>query len=624
MVNIYNKKNVKKTLTSLIIIILLSVSVGLNSLPVKAETNVFGYTTIGSTSTGFGGDYFAAFPINVTETTTINTISLYCAFSEATDMSVALYNGTAPTFNLIAYSSEITVGTDLGWYNFTISNTNIDTGIYYILENHPSAAGNIALRYDADGTISYYAASTYDYPSCWNTTLTSTGQWSSRHYSAYIAYNETPTTTPSYSNLTVSTTRANSICDFSATFSDGTALQSNGRYVFETNNTGVWVADSYINFTSTPQTITVSKTLNATVGTVVSYRWNFTNNAGNSNTTGVQNITLRTQMTDMVDVTPDTNNEVVAWFTSITTPMGNDTVLTMSLDDFQANFTTAKNECSITGFIVYDFGFMQGYDRTNFTNTGLAQLFPVANQTGIKLYVGVLADYMRVEWNSTYQTDLNTSLLNMGTWIVDNNYLAAFGGLVVDGANNAFGVLQPTLTEFDFFVSDALGINNVPVIWAQQNVDWEGNGYGVDANAVISTYNYDGYDDAMTQWETFITYNNDTESGFWYNLGGMSPILDTFRDGWNASALRNQVDYCVSNGNMTHYLQYFCWMGGQESLSASDSMSKYPDEWGELQAINNEFLYGEVLFRINGILISEYTSWKGISIGNWFEIKSIG
>ena len=97
---------------------------------------------------------------------------------------------------------------------------------------------------------------------------------------------------PTYTNLSTSSTIAGLPCLFNATFTDAVALEVNGQYIFETNNTGAWVAEGAVNFTSTPETASVSKTLNITVGAVVSYRWNFTNNASESNTTGIQSLTV--------------------------------------------------------------------------------------------------------------------------------------------------------------------------------------------------------------------------------------------------------------------------------------------------------------------------------------------
>jgi hypothetical protein len=98
---------------------------------------------------------------------------------------------------------------------------------------------------------------------------------------------------PTYSSLSVSSTIKGSSCTFGATFNDGVALQPNGQWTFGTNNTGSWVWQSWTNFTSTPQTETVTKTLNSVVGVKISYEWNFTDNAhtGGNQATGVQTFT---------------------------------------------------------------------------------------------------------------------------------------------------------------------------------------------------------------------------------------------------------------------------------------------------------------------------------------------
>jgi hypothetical protein len=51
---------------------------------------------------------------------------------------------------------------------------------------------------------------------------------------------------------------------------------------------GFWVWGSAVNFSSSPQTVSVVKVLNSSVGVYVAYMWNFSDHAGNSNSTGLQ------------------------------------------------------------------------------------------------------------------------------------------------------------------------------------------------------------------------------------------------------------------------------------------------------------------------------------------------
>lgn len=134
------------------------------------------------------------------------------------------------------------------------------------------------------------------------------------------------TTAPTYSDLSTSTTAAGVSCNFNATFTDETALEANGQYEFGTNNTGVWAWESAVNFTSTPETASVAKTLNSTIGVTVSYQWNFTDNAGNSNTTGVQTlVTTGDIYTLTLTVTAPTNTTYTSTVPIELSTSGNDT-----------------------------------------------------------------------------------------------------------------------------------------------------------------------------------------------------------------------------------------------------------------------------------------------------------
>lgn len=98
---------------------------------------------------------------------------------------------------------------------------------------------------------------------------------------------EEDTTPPTYSLNQTNSTIAGESTLFSLYWNDDTALETNGEYIFSTNNTGTWTNDSAINFTSTPEWANVTKVLNNTVGNVIGYRWYATDNAGNLNASEV-------------------------------------------------------------------------------------------------------------------------------------------------------------------------------------------------------------------------------------------------------------------------------------------------------------------------------------------------
>ena len=100
------------------------------------------------------------------------------------------------------------------------------------------------------------------------------------------------TTAPTYESISHSVTTAEATCNFDITIDDNVVLESGGEYQFATNNTGSWVWDSPVSFSSTPQTVSVSKTLSSTSGMVVGYRWNMTDNEGNPNNTPIYTLTI--------------------------------------------------------------------------------------------------------------------------------------------------------------------------------------------------------------------------------------------------------------------------------------------------------------------------------------------
>lgn len=96
---------------------------------------------------------------------------------------------------------------------------------------------------------------------------------------------------PTFSSIAVNSTVAGQSTNFSIIWDDDVALHPKGQYIFSTNNTGVWINDSAINFTTTPSAANVIKVLNSTEGTVVGYRWFATDNITNTNDTGIQILT---------------------------------------------------------------------------------------------------------------------------------------------------------------------------------------------------------------------------------------------------------------------------------------------------------------------------------------------
>jgi len=75
---------------------------------------------------------------------------------------------------------------------------------------------------------------------------------------------------PTYSNIGASPNIAGQSCTFHSNWTDAVGLS---KYIFSTNNTGVWVNDTAVAFPSTPGWANVTKTLTSNIGQVVGYRW---------------------------------------------------------------------------------------------------------------------------------------------------------------------------------------------------------------------------------------------------------------------------------------------------------------------------------------------------------------
>lgn len=112
---------------------------------------------------------------------------------------------------------------------------------------------------------------------------------------------------PTYSGQSVSTTVAGASATFEITAMDETALETNGYYIFSTNNSGVWENESDVNFTSTPETIQTIKTLTASVGATIGYRWYIWDNNSNMNQTEIY--TLTTTETEEINACQDLDVE---------------------------------------------------------------------------------------------------------------------------------------------------------------------------------------------------------------------------------------------------------------------------------------------------------------------------
>jgi hypothetical protein len=94
-----------------------------------------------------------------------------------------------------------------------------------------------------------------------------------------------PIISPTYSNISASSTIAGQPCTFSSEWNDNYGLSG---YIFSTNNTGVWQNTTWTPFSSTPSWANVTQSLNSNVGVVIGYYWYANNTNGLWTNTGLQ------------------------------------------------------------------------------------------------------------------------------------------------------------------------------------------------------------------------------------------------------------------------------------------------------------------------------------------------
>jgi parallel beta-helix repeat protein len=163
---------------------------------------------------------------------------------------------------------------------------------------------NGAKSYEGDYTITISKIGYDTNQTTWNVT-------ESQNIDLNVALELAEQIPPTYSLANHSTTAAEESCTFSILWNDNLALETNGYFIFSTNNTGSWVNDSNVAFTETPEWANVTKTLTSDVGSTIGYRWYAYDNNGNYNVTPIYTLTtteivLVANITDPTQADPET------------------------------------------------------------------------------------------------------------------------------------------------------------------------------------------------------------------------------------------------------------------------------------------------------------------------------
>ena len=96
-------------------------------------------------------------------------------------------------------------------------------------------------------------------------------------------------TSPTFSDISTSTTLAGSICNFNSYWLDNVGLSG---YIFGTNNTGSWTNQTWAPISANPSWINVTASLDSKAGDSVQYEWWCNGTSNNWNNTGVQMLTV--------------------------------------------------------------------------------------------------------------------------------------------------------------------------------------------------------------------------------------------------------------------------------------------------------------------------------------------
>ena len=307
------------------------------------------------------------------------------------------------------------------WYGIGVNVNVADDRMWYYVDGKLDATGAKTFSSSGDQAIGIIAGSTKPATNQWAWSgrydeirlgeFNATGDWVAAEYghlswvgSEEIDAVEIP---PTYSDAQTNTTEAGEAILFSILYDDDIALESDGGYIFSTNNTGVWINDSLIIWTSTPEWANITKTLNSTGGIIVGYRWYANDSAGNNNNTGIYILTT----VDITSPTFDENpvNISIDYGTGISQEInGSDET---EFDNYAINWTYKYSIGIDSGVLTNTSALGVGIDLINIT----------INDTSNNIAYAL----MRVEVNKTIPEGSLT--INYSTWIINETQSVIIG-----------------------------------------------------------------------------------------------------------------------------------------------------------------------------------------------------
>jgi hypothetical protein len=390
--------------------------------------------------------------------------------------------------------------TNTNYYNSLISyipvNFSFNTSYYANHSFNFYTAGNVTSYSFTNPASTFYNASFADGIWWYNVTMTTFTNQVNTTEAREIFIDTTP---PTYNSTGYNSSYL--IAKFSILISDTGGLVPNGTYTFSTNNSGSWVNDSTVIFTSNPQWGNVTKSLAKPNNTIVGFQWFFNDSIGNANETPIY--TLKTLVySPVVALTSpasgynaSTVNPVLFNTTEYTTPiieyrnLTNVTLYTNQTGTFQAvNTTYFVNETHavdvvFTDSTVYNNSFTENYTVNAYVyNTSIDLATAVG---GTKCYAKY--DYVIGGSAVTSQTTLSgTDWVSYPASYFPNPY-PYMNVSNVDFVCNSNTVDYRNMTSNGFLFRQNLSENFSVTVAQQSMIVW--NAYACDTNSYCSFAN---------------------------------------------------------------------------------------------------------------------------------------
>jgi hypothetical protein len=316
--------------------------------------------------------------------------------------------------------------------------------------------------------------------------------------SSNTIYFTVDTTFPTYSNNATNDTTAGKPVRFNLTMTDNFALNPNGQYIFGFDNcTGSFVNDSAVNFTSTPQTISVVKTINSTVGCTIRWYFNFSDNVTNWNGSLVLNPFSFTTISEYPQYSLNSTNSTMAG-----TPV-----------EHRLKWT---DNYGLSGYI---FSFING---TNGTTT-----YNFSDTTNNKAY------------NNSVTTEPPTSLSPAGEQEF-SSYTE------IQSSNDVYYESNSTSHPYHKF---NITINESVNSLTQINISWEGH-TTASGTANLYVYNF-----TLGSWGSSLVSNTGA-TDFWLNKSFTSGFSDIINAGRMSILVQDPENWADSNCNYRRLLSF--------------------------------------------------------------------